>query len=272
MAVAYRSDTGTLLSNSSTGFISVAFVGTQPSIDDLIVAGGSFHDSSANPWTPVVKDDVNLSGDYKMDVGRDTLGAVAVPFAAQQSAALIFSKRNKGKGNPHNVRFTVGTSAQFLAVGAVAFSSTDPDTAFDKAVSDFATDVDKTTQGTGTSAATTRADAVAVIALAVDNSATLVTLTATGYTVPVSSVDGASNAVGGLAYKILSAIGTQVATWTYGATSGAATNDHAAALATYKGINPGAVPRYSVSREWLRDVLSAVGIPNSALRDVRNWF
>lgn len=268
MAIAYRSDTGALTTSSVTGPVGIAFVSTQPSKGDLLVAGGSLTDTAAN-WNPTVADDVNRGG-YSIDVVR---GSNAEAMNILSGAAFLASKLNNGVGNPHTVYFDSGkrSNTQFNACGAIAFSSPDPAVPLDVVASASTQNTSQSSQATGTTATTSRDDAVAVIAIAVENSSDLVSLTASGYTVPISQPNGSTGAVGAMAYKILTSKATQSATWDYGAASGGATDDHAACIAVYKGIDPSAVPTYSTSISD-DDVLNLPGAPNSAIHDVRSWL
>jgi hypothetical protein len=275
MTVAYRSDTGTLLVDNAAGPVSIAFVGTQPAVNDLITAGGSFVLLAPIPSTVVIRDDVN-PGDYIDSRTLSTNGNVqnfglVGGSSVTESVAVVRHKLNKGNGNPHNVLFGEGLTQLFSGVGAIAFSGVDQASPLDVTAGSFTQNTNSSHQATGSTASTARADAVAVTAVAVDNSADVVSFTVTGYTITAQSTNGSGHAVGGLAYKVLSAVATQSADWVFGASTGAATDDCSAVITVFKGIDPGAVPTYN-SDVPPKSLLHQPGIANSVLRDVRDWF
>lgn len=230
MAIARRSDTGSLIADGVSGAQSIAFVTTMPSAGDLIVAGGGIDGNGTN-ITPVIADNQG-NGNYTIDVQQSTRAADT------SQEAVIGSKANVASSGTFNVTFNSGTSGFYLGgCGGIAFSGAATSSALDApAVTSARTEnADQSSQSTGTTATTAQADEVAVIALSVGNSGNLNTLTATGFTVVGNSPNGTLHAVGGIAFKVLVATGTQSGTWTYGVSSGSVADDHAAAIATYKG-------------------------------------
>lgn len=227
MTVAYRADTGTLLADGVSGAQSISFPGTLPQVDDIVVAGGTMFANSTR--TSTITD--NRNSPYVFDVRKYTVAG------ANSSEATIASVKVAVSASPYTVSFntTIGTS--FYAVGAIAFSGVDTTTRLDVVASANTENANQSSQVTGTTAAIANTDSVAVIVLAVDCSASVLTLTVSGYTIPVKEVDGSAHAVGGLGYKVGLSAGIQAETWTYGAASGGATDDHAAGIAVYKGAD-----------------------------------
>lgn len=232
MAIAYRSDTGTLTGDSVTGASSISFVSTQPSAGDLVVAGGSF-DPLSNPSTLLVTD--NQTNTYNVPDELRVGPTNGTTFPTSDAYAALAHKEGVASSGTFTVSFNTQVNGSYYACGAVAFSSAASSSALDVHTSAATTAANQSSQGTGTTGTTAQADSVAVTAVSVKNNANITSLSVTGYTVTASQADGVNHAVGGLAYKILSATGTQTATWTYGATSGGASNSHAAVIAVYKG-------------------------------------
>lgn len=232
MAIAYRSDTGTLTGDAVTGAASISFVTTQPSAGDLVVGGGSFEPLGTSS-TLLVTD--NQGNTYTVpDELRET-GTGATTFPLTTTYAALAHKENVASSGTFTISFNTQVNGSYYSCGAVAFSGAATSSALDVHTAGGTIDANQSSQGTGTTGTTSQADSVAVTALSVRNGISVTSLTVSGYTVTASQPDGANHTVGGLAYKILSATGTQTATWTYGATSGNATDDHAGLIAVYKG-------------------------------------
>lgn len=234
MAIAYRSDTGKLVADNFTGTQNISFT-TQPVTGDLVVAGGEFY-GGGNTFTPTVTD--NQGNTYALDVSTDSTNGGSAPFFSSNGAA-IFSKANANNAGTMTLSFGTGQPGSYLSVGAIAFSGVVTTAALDVTQKANTNGANQSSQSTGTTAATSVADSVAITALGISNSGTLLTLTVSGYTVPIAEVDGTTHAVGGMAYRILTATGAQSATWTYGQSSGGAADKHAAVIAVYKGTGSG---------------------------------
>jgi len=228
MTVAYRADTGTLLADSVSGAQSISFPGTLPQVDDIVVAGGDLFGSGTR--TSTITD--NRNSPYVFDVRKYTVAGL------NSSEATIASVKVAVSASPYTVSFDTTVTLSYYAVGAIAFSGVNTTTPLDVVASASEENINKSSQVTGTTGAIALTDSVAVIALAVDCSGSVLTLTDSGFTIPIKEVDGTVHAVGGLGYKVGLSAGAQAETWTYGQAGGASTDDHAAGIAVYKGTNP----------------------------------
>lgn len=235
MGITYKSDTGILIATNAVGSVKAGFVSTQPGATDLVVAGGALH-GTGTAWTPVVSDDQG-GGAYQLDVVKGTDGTTG-PITDGKSAAVLASRGNVSLNSPtFSVAFeSAGSINTAIAAMGVCYANAAVVGWFDVATSNSASG-SLSMMLTGSTANTSQGDEVAVTSLAVDNGANVSPLTVSGFTVRGSSPDGTNNAVGGIADLILTVIGPQAATWTYGIPSGAAGDTHAAAIATYRGIN-----------------------------------
>jgi len=270
VAITYRSDTGTLRADNVTGAQTVSFVTTQPSAGDLVVAGGVFYPSASS--TLVVTDNQG-NGTYANDAMRDHAAGTSFPTTA--SYVCLSSFDGVAASGTFTMSFNTQTANSYYLCGAIAFSQAETSSALD--VSTGATIVDpgvgQTSISTGSTATTAQADAVAVSVYGYSGGTNLAPLAATGFTITASSTDTAGG-VGALGYKILSAIGTQSATWTF-ALSGSA-DDHATVIAVYKGgtAAPG-LPSYKINQRELMELIAEMSEtrPNrTELYDVRAWF
>jgi hypothetical protein len=180
-------------------------------------------------FTPTITDNQG-NGTYANDVVRPDAAA------ATGTSAVIASKANVVSSGTFTAKFDTSVSTSDFTCCAIAFSGVLAASPLDVTASAFTENADQSSQVTGTTGVTAQADSVAIIALAVNNGVNVTSLAATGYTITASQPDGAGALTGAFGYKILSAIGAQSATWNYGATSGAAADDHAAGIAVYKGL------------------------------------
>lgn len=276
MAIAYRADTGTLVTVGSTTASDISFPGTQPVAGDLVVAGGSTY-NGGGPGTRIVTDNQGGSAYTKARVQDVESASTTEPIAA--SAAWIAYRENVTNAGTFTLSFSTDNMVAgiYHVTGGIAFSGAATSSSLDVVASSHTANTDQASQGTGTTGTTANADSVAIAALAVDNSTDIGPFTVTGYTVPIQNGNGSTNAVGGLAYKILSATGTQTATWAYNISSGAGTNDHAGAIAVFKGSSgaPATIHSYKLCQKELNALIGSMAEDRPSwneLTNVRTWF
>jgi len=234
MAVAYRADAGGLTVSGASTAQNLSFPGTQPVAGDLVVAGGGWYVGTLATRTIT---DNQGGGTYAIArVQDEESGSTTQPIAA--GIAGVWYRENITNAGTFTLTFDTdqNPAGVYYACSAIAFSGVATSGALDVVASAFTADVDQASQGTGTTGSKANSDSVAITALCVGNDINVNTLTVTGYSTVVTVTDGTANQVGGLAYKVLSAGGTETATWTYGLSSGGAANDHAAVIAVFKGV------------------------------------
>jgi hypothetical protein len=230
MAVAYRSDTGVLVVVGGTGQQSQSFVSTQPSAGDLVVSGGAGWNAAA--WSATVSD--NQSNTYSRAVGIESDdGDTSEPYGGSEPVALIHYCPNVASSGTFTARWQWSASdTEYMTVGAVAFSGAATSSPLDVTASNYHAASARSSTSSGTTGTTAQADAVAVSALALSANDEWGPFTTTGWT--QISDPGLPGLGGGIAYKILSATGTQELTWTYNTTTTSDTN-HAACIVVLKG-------------------------------------
>ena len=223
MTIAYRCDTGTVITNSSAANRTISFPGTKPSAGDLVIVGGA--GSGMGTTAPGITDN-NGNGSYTID-----------KFSAHggnNGDTLLASHANVATGATFTLTITVGTAC-YTALGAIAFSGAATSTPLDVLTESTHASGSASSFSTDVSATTAQADEVAIAVFSLANTITVSTITASGYTIPIVSVNGAASAVGAMGYQILSATGTQQATFVMGVASGAGTVGYCTIIAAYKG-------------------------------------
>lgn len=234
MAVAYRSDTGSFTANGVTGQQSASFVTTQPSSGDFVISGGAIWNGGAS-WTETITD--NQANSYSAAIRRHqgTQGT-SPPWATSEAVAMVHYAMNVTSSGTFTCRWQASASdTEYFTVAGIAFSGVATTGALDVTASDGAASTSKSSQTSGTTATTAQADEVAISALCMSADNTYGPFTTTGWTQYVNN--GIPAVPGGIIYKILAATGTQEVTWTYNTTGSASTNQ-AAVIATFKGATP----------------------------------
>jgi hypothetical protein len=234
MAIAYRSDTGILAVTAVTGQQTKNFVSTNPSAGDAVFSGGAMWNAAS--WTETIDD--NQWNTYTRAVGRSPQNqGTSPPWTASGGPAIVAASLNVASSGTFTARWQCSAAdTEYMTVGAVAFSGVRSSGALDVTATNGVSTTAQSSQTTGTTAATAQEDEVAISALMLSANNNYAPFTTTNYT-QITSGGGSGELPGGIAYRILSATGTQSLTWTYNITSSADT-DHAAVIAVYKGLDP----------------------------------